>query len=421
MASIVAAAKQLLFKLRDKGVLYWVTASIVLFVAFTGSGYVYGYFHLINLRSQFFQELVELAPRPVEPGFVKIVLIDDDEYWKGYLAGRRPIKRDYLARLVNFLVEANANVIGLDFDTRLPDPQSMDIPADYRVETEVLTKAIENAAQQGKKIVLSTPISYDNEQRYRRDPDIYQAHQLCKDDVSVRPIGGIASSGSSVPNIACGYIARPYDPLVIPGPLLMADGGYLDSFALALSRASNPDLVSHFLERVGNDVRYGNYMSEEKFREYGALFSASAVLQGAVNKQKFAASTVVIGAHWSRDAAGRGPRIDIHWTPVGWISGAVLHANFAEAFLDRRAIAATPDWAVRGTELLFALVAAVLFASVPSFWGKVGGLVGLVLFLFLVQWSALNFLGVFFDSLVPVLGLAIHSLSERLLGGHGTG
>jgi hypothetical protein len=63
--------------------------------------------------------------------------------------------------MIDTLVTANANVIALDFDTRLPDPNSMEIPKDYQQETDTLILAIVSAATKGKRVILSTPIWED--------------------------------------------------------------------------------------------------------------------------------------------------------------------------------------------------------------------------------------------------------------------
>jgi CHASE2 domain-containing sensor protein len=117
------------------------TSFLVFLLTVTGSSYVYDYLHLNAVRAQFFQQLLDWGPRPPEPNFTKIVLIEDDEYWSPTLGGRRPIKRDYLAKLIDKLASLQSQVIALDFDTRLPDPQSYDVPEEYRNETDALIGA----------------------------------------------------------------------------------------------------------------------------------------------------------------------------------------------------------------------------------------------------------------------------------------
>jgi CHASE2 domain-containing sensor protein len=403
----------ILLRLKRKGLRYWMTSFFVFVLTITGSPYIYDYLHLNDVRAKFFQQLLDWGPRPPEPNFTKVVLIEDDEYWSPALGGRRPIKRDYLAKLIEKLVSLQPQVIALDFDTRLPNPSSLDVPQQYKEETDALIRAIVNAAQNGRKIVLSTPISYDAAGNYQRDSDIYQAYGLCQ-----HPNTSNTSTASEVTtkNVTCGYLALPYDSLAIPGPLLLSDGQYLDSFSLAIARMERPDLVKRLLESFGARTRYANYISFEKLKRANAVLSARSVIQGTVDNEAFQGRAVIIGANWSEFAAGRGPRIDQHRTPVGRVVGAALQANYAEAFLDSRVFRATPKWVLHVTEIIFSLIAAIAFALIISAWGKILALFSFFIIMLIVQWSMLHGFGVFFDALVPLLGLGLHSLYERLLG-----
>lgn len=395
-------------RLREKSWHYWVWAAIVLIVASTGSRYVYGYLHADTARSYLFQQMLSWEPRSVEPRKIKLVLIEDDDYWLGPLAGRRPIKRDYLARLVDRLVDMNAHIIALDFDVRLQNPKTKDIPEDYRAETQRLIEAIQRAVERGKKVVLATPIS--GQDAYTIDPDIYQASGLC-----TRQDSAALLSNRPVDPITCGYIALPYDPLAFPSRLQMADGGFLDSFSLAIARADSPVLVDRKIDQIGTEVRYSNFISHQEFLSSGSEFSAKALLDGKVDRNGIDSKAVIVGANWSRDAAGRGPLVDLHWTPVGTIVGAELHANFAEAFLDDRVFRATPEWVLDGIEIFLGVLAALAFAAIPTLPGKLLGIAVAILLLFLTTWVGLQF-GRFIDLFLPVIGLGLHSLIERLIG-----
>jgi CHASE2 domain-containing sensor protein len=425
-----AVSRRLWRRLRDKGIRYWLTAFFIFLLAITGSSYVYAYLHLTEYRNQFFQLLLDWGPNPRQPKFVRIVLIGDDDYWRGYLAGRRPIKRDYLAALVDKLVSANAHIIAIDIDARLPDPTSEAIPSDYKEETRAFIRAIVKAANRGKKVVLATPISIDEEGHYCRDSDIYQSYGLCKGNFNSENTGAGACKRRQISkdlpdstidikaaankNITCGYIALPYDPLAVPGQLTMVDGSYLDSFALSVARAKEPDLIRRILERVGNKVKYSNFISSEMFAQANAQLSAHAILEGAVDSERLEAATVIIGGYWRMFAADRGPLVDLHRTPAGQMVGALLHANYVAALLDDRTFSAAPSWILHGTEVVFSLIAMVAFALIPGFWGKLIGIISLFILLLFIQWSALHGLGVFFDALVPLLGLGLHSIYERL-------
>lgn len=397
-------------KLRRKGVGYWIVAALVLGVAKAASPYVYDYFGLTNARSQFFQALLDWSPRPAEPRYIKIVRIEDDEYWEGALAGRRPIKRDYLASLVSKLVQLNAYVIALDFDVRLPKPDSLEIPEDYRQETRTLIDAIKEAARRGKKVILATPASLVADYLYRQDTDIYQANGLClnREKVSENFIG---PQDPVTANVACGFIILPDDPLRIPPPIAMQDGSQMDPFSLAVAKAANPEAISRLIQKK-KELGYLDFISHDMFQMANAIFSARAIRLGLISPGALDSRIVIVGAGWSRDAAGRGPSVDTHETPVGDMVGVELHANFAEAFLDSRVFDAVSPHVLDASEVIFGIFAAVVFALIPHFRGKAVGLVLLLVAMFGISALALRLFGVFFDAFVPLVGLGIHTLYE---------
>lgn len=418
------AAKRVLLRLRKRGVRYWMSALIVLLVSVFGTRYVYDFLGLTEARSAVFQWVLDIRPNAPQPKFVKVVLIEDDEYWNGYPDGRRPIKRDYLARLIDKLASANARVIGLDFDIRLPDPDVMQIPAAYKNETDDLIRAVVNAAGNGTKIVLAKTIWVDQQGAYKLDGDIYQPYGICarinKNGAWENPgTTNIPVSDEAKENIACGYIALPYDMLVVPVPLHIPNSDDLDSFALAVARAENPDLVKHVLARIGTDVRYGNYISEAKLKEYNVVLSAHDLLGDTSREfeKRVRGQAVIVGAHWSSFAFDRGAPADLHLTPLGALVGAEVHANFVEALLDSRVFAGSPDWLAQLLEILFAIVAAVVFASSASFHGKLEGIIVLSLVLIAIEWVALREFGAFFDATIPFLALWLHSVYDRVVDG----
>jgi CHASE2 domain-containing sensor protein len=407
--------KDIWHKLKEKGLRYWTTAAIVFVLSFVGTPYVYDYLDLTAPRAEYFQWLLDLTPRLTTPRYVKIVLIEDDEYWLGTPAGRRPIKRDYLAAIVNKLKQAEVNVIALDIDARLPNPDSMAVPDDYQKETKTLIDAITAAAEHDIKVVLSTPLWFDDSGDYITDADIYQAFDLCKPhrgaDDAAQP-----QSSTALDNISCAYISLPDDPLAVPLQIRMADGSSLDSFGLAVARAVNPDNVDAFLKRVGGKARYSNYISSEKFAKSKSTLSAHQLLVSDVKDLHLRGSAVIVGGHWSAFAAGRGDPVDEHWTPVGATVGAELHANFVEDILDDRTFGISPDWFVRATEVALGVGAAFAFALIAPLWGKLLGVVAVLVFMLLIQFVVLIFFGVFFDAFVPIVALGLHALYDRLAG-----
>jgi len=397
-----------------KGLWYWLRAAVVFGAALYVSHYVYEVQKFRNVSVSLFQAVTEWLPRQSEPRYTWLVLIEDDEYW-GELSGRRPIKRDYLARIVDRLVDANAHVIALDFDMRLPNDTGT-IPPEYLPETNALIDSIRRAALQGKKVVLSTPLSHDGQ--YKRDRDVYQAMGLCQrgTDSSNKPAPGGAEDLVNR-NVSCGYIALPYDYLAIPGRLHIRDEAELDSFSLAIARARNAGLVRRLetAGRVGSNDRYGSFIPEKKFRSTDVIMRAGELLGGSPRSRMFEANIVIVGGDWSSQAAGRGRKIDLHESPVGPIAGALLHANYVEAILDDRTFSETPKWILHAIEMLFGLISGVVFAALLSTRAKIVGFGLMISTVFVAQWILMHQWATHFDALFPVAGLAIHSVCERLM------
>jgi hypothetical protein len=415
-------------RLIEKGISYWLTVALIIAICSVSSDYVYGYLGLAELRSSLFQWLLDHGPRPPEPKYVKIVLVGDQEYWEGEPAGRRPIKRTYLRNIVDHLVDDKAYVIALDFDLRTPNPASTDIPKDYEDETFQLVQTIVTYAAKGIKFVLATPIFYDGK-TYWQDSDPYQAYGLCKPgNASIPREHQISADLARMiretrdKTITCGYIYLPDDPLVIPSRIQLGDETELDSFALAVAKAGWSDLDS--VRNFARKIRYGNFISEKKLSapEAPVLFSATAVLgRGKKEDVDLVKSTlagrstaVIVGGQWYTLAIGRGELIDQHYSPVGALSGAVMWANYVEAILDSRLYLFFSPEALHALEIAFCVIAATIFALSESALRQIGWLVLLSVVLLVIQWAALHGFAIFFDAYVPLLGLALHAVSDQL-------
>lgn len=406
----------------DHHPIYWLTACLIFGLSVGAAPYLYDRLGLSGARSRLFQYLLELDPRPLVPRYVKVVIIDDEEFWKGYPSGRRPIKRDYLATIIDKVAECHARVIAIDFDVRLPNPESevSEIPEDYQIETDKLIASICKAAER-QQIVLSRTI-WAGVHGYRLEPDIYQPYGICTQPDSDARWENPGTKTTRIPigvanNITCGYIALPYDPLLIPGRLNLSDGNAIDSFALAVTKAVNPRLVEEFVRRKGGRETYGNYISPAKFKEYDAIIP-SAVLLSATKEElysKLNAQVVIVGGDWSSLANKRGRGVDMHSTPIGDLPGAFVHASYIEALLDSRSFRGAPPWVPTIAEILFGLIAALIFAAAGNLFTLLVALMTVSLILILFEWFALHQLGMFFDALIPLAALWLHSVYDRLL------
>lgn len=420
-AALTAAAGRGISTLRGKGWRYFARLSFVVVLGFAVAPFLERPLHVIEFRL-LRPWLDRLQPRQVIPRYTKLVFIDDEEYYKGELEGRRPLKRDYLARLIRVLDRYDVRVIALDVDLRVPDPCSDDIPKGYTKETDDLIDAILDVAKY-RPIVLAKTVSEgdsncpDGARRYHRqlhlDPDSYDGYGLCEGldkhghwahrFETTKKVSKRVSN-----NISCGYIMLLQDRRLIPGALSIDDGALIDSFALATAKAANASLIA------SDGSHYGSYIPQSVFEEHQNIFSAREVLNESVERSQLLGEVVIVGGRWHTFAYGRGQWIDLHDTPVGKIVGALVHANFVEALLDGRTYRPTPEWVLPALAIFF-ILAVVSFSIASGLTAKLVLWVLVSIAFLSIQLASLNSFGTFVDGDVVLLGVGGHSVCELLL------
>ena len=107
---------------------------------------------------------------------------------------------------------------------------------------------------------------------------------------------------------------------------------------------------------------------------------------------------------------------DRHDTPVGFVTGALIHANWIEAVMSGRIFPAIPAWALKTIEVITGFAAAVVFAAISGLGKKLITIIASVVLLILFQWIALQLFGTFLDAFVLVVALGLHAILDRLLG-----
>src|SRR3990172_274078 len=127
-----------------------------------------------------------------------------------------------------------------------------------------------------------------------------------------------------------------------------------------------------------------------------------------------ASKIVLVGAGWNRFAFGRGGTVDGYETPVGWISGVYLHANYIEALLDSRVYKPSSRMFTEVLIFLCTLVFAMQFALDIRPLNKVMFVIISCLILFFLSYVFWQNLGIFFDWFVPVILLSVHFASEQI-------
>lgn len=411
-------------RVRSRKKYYWIFAALTLVAAIAVDWTFEDEPDLLSARYWIARQLPHPGLRTPHPGYAKVLLIEDDEYYSPRLShGRFPIRRDYLASLVRALDAADAKVIALDFNLALLGPKENgrlrrygDIPEEYRDETIELMRAIADVARR-RPIVLPKRVRFGIEYDYVVIPDIFGPFGIC---TKLNSNGMWSSPGTqdfplttaAQRNISCGYINLPYDMSTLPPRLLVGDAVYIDSFALAVARAINSDAVEHIAP--GN--YYGSYISQKTMNDYHMVFSAGSLLAKKPDiLGRLQREPVIVGGGWHTDEE-RGPLVDTHYTPIGPTLGALIHANFTEALLDDRHYPYVSRTKLHGLDVLFAIFVIVIFAGLSNFLGKLSALVLLSAFLLAIQMMMLSLWGTFFDAFVPLLGVWMHSSLDRFLG-----
>lgn len=312
-----------------------------------------------------------------------LVLIGDDEYWKGPYEGRRPINRESLGQLVAALDKYDPKVIALDFDFSSPTPDGsiVEFPK-YMDETKKLADTIKDVSSR-RSVVLARTLGFDG--RWIEESDVYDKFDLGQ--------------------VRFGYIALYSDYRLVPKSLPLRSGDRLDSFAEAIVRCF--DLTGNGVKCDHHDdsLTYaGAYLYEDQFTKYSANQIISPDNSTRLELlDKLPGKIVIIGGAWNRYAYNRPPRIDERYTPVGFMPAVYLHANWVESMLESRT--ARPLWYLPRWILEFLLGFAAYYVFTSELWWlwKLLYVPALALFWLGVAYvSAQNF-GVFFDPFIVTL------------------
>ncbi len=390
--------------LRRKGLRHWIVM-LVLIAGGTLIGHWISREQIwIDLRYSVYQRTFDLTHLrgSLYPKRTSLVLVQDEEYWKGELAGRVPIKRDYIARLIRKLDAADAALIAVDFDLRSPAPDgSLAEHPDYLAETGQLREAVKQVGSR-RPIVLPALVGFDAEGNYVAQSTVFRGFDFRGVDVR------------------SGYIQLPYDLRRVPVSIPLSDGTTLDSFAGAIVAAADPVAYARLVHRAQEALPFGSYMPESAFASSGndkTLFSAAEVLRqdSAVLRRQLGHRIVIIGGAWSANAFHTGARVDSHRTPAGPLPGAFIHANFVEALLNERTFEPVSENLVVIFEVLLVLFIAIMMALPLGAWLKAIAVAGASLGFAALSYFFIQNLGLFFDFFVPVIVLCGHLGVDHVL------
>lgn len=183
--------------------------------------------------------------------------------------------------------------------------------------------------------------------------------------------------------------------------------GKLDSFPFAIARAKNPIYAPSLQDKE----YYGTYITENVMDNPRITVSSSTLLRDPPKLRGILKDApVIVGSAWHQHAIGRGAVVDIYNTPIGPVSGTLIHENMAEALMSNRIYPALSAPYLQWLEIGTGLIAAIAFAAAATFWARIMLVFVVMAFLFSVQWLTLQLFGTFLDAFVPVFALGLHAI-----------
>jgi CHASE2 domain-containing sensor protein len=378
----------------------------------------WGQEHFLGIQLRFYKLLWSLRPMPRYNSTVNLVRIDDSLHW-GQGPCDSPTSRHLLAALIGNAsqVQHKAKVIALDIELFAPrgKPAGSHNP-DPNSEDAELLRAINNAARTGVTVVLPVGFVKDKDKR-RRIPNIYKDEEL-----------PLADDSGKCGYAACailGFIDLPQDKREIPLQEMAADFDeyaqpkQYKSFSMAAADAQAsghvPPSTKPTLKEViaSSEPIFGSFLPEAEFTKHEII--AQDLASGKEEAKTQAESNLlVIGGEWHSEQ-GYGRLEDLHLSPVGSISGVLLHANYIEALLGDHFSQPVPVWMAILVDLLIGLFLYISLDVNQGWFGKLS-----ILLLFVIPAGVLLLAYIFFvnfgrylDFVLPTMLYFVHLLYEH--------
>lgn len=357
-------------RLAAKGALYW---TIVVLTILLGAGigyYAETHDRLLAPRYWIYQNLSSRLWWKQHAEHTALVLVGDREFW-GDLAGRRPISRAYLAKLIRAIDAADPLLIAIDFDLALPGSP----------EDGELLRAIDEISTRRPVVLPATLQEADKDLfLYALRPQIYSQHRFA---------GAVRT----------GHIQIFEDIRSIPVGLRLADRQGQDSFAEAIVRLVDRRALADFTD--DEEQPFAAFFPRREF----VVTDASSVLAGRHRGPlgKLRSRIVIVSGDWDERAIGRG-HVDDQPTPIGPLAGSLVQANYVEALLGG-AFRELPHPEALAIEFVLSGALAVLLALRKGKWWTIAWLCAAFV---LVGFLLLALLGRYYDFFFPLVLLAVH-------------
>ncbi|HKR61472.1 MAG TPA: CHASE2 domain-containing protein [Pyrinomonadaceae bacterium] len=335
-----------------------------------------------------------------------VVQIGDEEFWKGDLARRSPLKRTYLSELLKKINSANPAAIAVDIDlsSQTADGSFIEHP-DYREEDATLLRTI-NA------ICLERPVVLPRRLVSKKNESSFLGHEHLEYGPLPALFDYYSFDSKAQANLRVGFVSLPYDIRQVPLYLKMKDGSSVESFAAATARTVSNPAVEHARAENLNGLPYGTFLAP-----WGTTLIGAGDLSRTETdalKRLIEHKIVLVGGAWHEKAYREGPQVDTHLTPVGEISGVLVQANYIEALLSRWTSRPLSKPLGVTVDVALAAVIALIFAWNMRPWVKLVWATALSFVLILITYVFWQNLGLFFDFSIPLFLLGSHTFVEKV-------
>ena len=357
---------------------WWLEIIVIIIAGLFLEAYLEKNDYLLVLRYKGYdavQSVMHLSPR--DSVQTTVLLVDDADYWKtdeGFPAGRSPISRPYLARLVTEVARFHPTVIALDFDLRAEhtDPQKAQGPAAEGICQLAAAIHKVTADPAHLKVVLAKSL-WKETTGYTLGADVYddltsascsQTNAQPTSVVSRDPTAAGLSAQTPGPlpadwnaGVSEGFIALPHQTWRMPYPVRATNRNgeslRLDPFSLAIAKAANQakpinntgrvpfapyrdlsEWVGKGKSTLVNDSPFDPAQNICQIGSPGCRTVLASFFHNPKNNVSslFANRIVLIGGDWHTRAYGQGERADRYLTPAGNIPGVLIHAGYVEGF-----------------------------------------------------------------------------------------
>lgn len=359
----------------------------------------------------------ELRDKPLKDHNTIVVLIADNEFWKGNYSGRTPLNEDNLGQLLLALSKLKPRVIALDFNFCAQTTDGSVLESDiYKKESQKFVDDVKIASKECT-VVLS---------RFLRvvwgacGPEYYVAlpNKFDAIDPNLKDV------------VRFGHINLTHDFRSIPETIVTKDGSAVNSFSQAIVKAFLPPENDPDNEKDTAINYCGAYLNQSQFMVHSAdeiMNAKDAQLEQL--KEDFLGRIVIVGGAWNQylaadpnDRYAPTNAVDSHVGPAGAMPAVFMHANWVESMLADRTGREFSEFWRSAIEFVIGVLSFILFVgwlSDPRWAPKLIILLQIAFFpaviLFWILMSYLGFqnFGFFVDPTPGLLG-ALLALVERV-------